>query len=86
MISNVWKFLGVVVAIALTIIACQKLPLAIAPTPVIVKLSSWAANPAEQKLLKQVLNDFELQHPGIKVKHEVINDQYIYVIKTRFVG
>ncbi len=98
MISNVWKFLRVVVAIAiaLTLIACQKLPSAIAkrafgiaptaPAPVIVKLSSWAANPVEQKLLKQVLNDFELHHPGIKVKHEVINDQYMDVIKTRFIG
>lgn len=98
MISNVWKFLRVVVAIAiaLTLIACQKLPSAIAkrafgiaptaPAPVIVKLSSWAANPVEQKLLKQVLNDFQSHHPGIKVKHEVINDQYMDVIKTRFIG
>ncbi|MBD2607810.1 ABC transporter substrate-binding protein [Scytonema hofmannii FACHB-248] len=91
MISNVWKFLQVVVAIAIafTLTACQELPGAIAPTataPVIVKLSSWAANPVEQKLLKQVLNDFKVQHPGIKVKHEVINDQYMDVIKTRFIG
>jgi multiple sugar transport system substrate-binding protein len=91
MISNVWKFLRVVVAIAIafTVIGCQKLPEAIAPTaptPIIVKLSSWAANPAEQKLLKQILDDFRIHHPGIKVKHEVINDQYMDVIKTRFVG
>lgn len=89
MISNVWKFLGVVVAIALTIFGCQKIPLlseSAAPTAVVVKLSSWAANPTEQKLLRQLLNDFETQHPGIKVKHEVINDQYMDVIKTRFVG
>jgi multiple sugar transport system substrate-binding protein len=91
MINNVWTFLRVVVAIAITlnVIGCQKLPRAIAPTaptPVIVKLSSWAANPAEQKLLKQVLNDFHIHHPGIKVKHEVINDQYMDVIKTRLIG
>jgi len=79
----------VVIAIALIIFALVKLPFVSAPTapaPVIVKLSSWAANPAEQKLLRQVLNEFEVQHPGIKVKHEVINDQYMDVIKTRFVG
>ncbi len=91
MINNVWKFLPVVVAIAITlnVIGCQKLPRAIAPTaptPVIVKLSSWSANPTEQKLLKQVLNDFHIHHPGIKVKYEVINDQYMDVIKTRLIG
>jgi multiple sugar transport system substrate-binding protein len=90
MVSKVCKFLGVVLAIALTIIiGCQKLPIhsqSSASTPVVIKLSSWAASPTEQKLLRQVLNDFEAKHPGIKVKHEVINDQYMDVIKTRFVG
>ncbi len=74
-------------AIALSIIGCDRLPsLSPNPTPVTIKLSGWIASPAEQKLLKQVLHEFEVKHPNIKVKHEVINDQYMDVIKTRLVG
>ncbi|PMB54019.1 ABC transporter substrate-binding protein [Fischerella thermalis CCMEE 5201] len=77
------------VAIAFLVIGCQNLPLPHATTtttPVIIKLSGWGADPTEQKLLKQVLKDFEVQHPGIKVKYEVIADQYMDVIKTRLIG
>lgn len=49
-------------------------------------LSGWQSNPNEKQLLAQVLSNFELQHPNIKVKHEVINDQYMDVIKTRLIG
>lgn len=87
--TTVLKFWGLIVAIALAIIGCQNLPISsvsTTTTPVIIKLSSWTASPAEQKLLRQVLQNFEAQHPGIKVKHEVINDQYMDVIKTRLVG
>ncbi|MBF2016108.1 MAG: ABC transporter substrate-binding protein [Rivularia sp. T60_A2020_040] len=51
-----------------------------------IKLSGWGASSVEQKLLKQLLKDFELEHPDIKVKYEVINDQYMDVIKTRLIG
>jgi multiple sugar transport system substrate-binding protein len=51
-----------------------------------VTLSGWQSSPSEKQLLEQVLNTFESQHPNIKVKHEVINDQYMDVIKTRLIG
>ncbi|HEY9633818.1 MAG TPA: ABC transporter substrate-binding protein [Coleofasciculaceae cyanobacterium] len=51
-----------------------------------VTLSGWQSNPNERQLLGQVLNQFESQHPNIKVKHEIINDQYMDVIKTRLIG
>lgn len=54
--------------------------------PVVIKLSGWGASPTEQALLRQVLQEFEAQHPGIKVKHETIADQYMDVIKTRLIG
>lgn len=51
-----------------------------------ITLSGWQSNPNEKQLLKQVLRNFETQYPNIKVKHEVINDQYMDVIKTRLIG
>jgi multiple sugar transport system substrate-binding protein len=51
-----------------------------------VTLSGWQSNPNEKQLLEQVLRNFETQHPNIKVKHEIINDQYMDVIKTRLIG
>ncbi len=51
-----------------------------------ITLSGWQSNPNESQLLRHVLNKFESQHPTIKVKHEVINDQYMDVIKTRLIG
>ena len=53
---------------------------------VTVTLSGWQSNTHEKQLLEQVLNKFESQHPNIKVKYEVINDQYMDVIKTRLIG
>jgi multiple sugar transport system substrate-binding protein len=73
-------------AIAIAIIGCHSLSLPTTSTKVTVKLSGWGGNQIEQKLLKQVLQDFEAQHPQIKVKYEVISDQYMDVIKTRLVG
>ncbi len=51
-----------------------------------IRLSGWQSNTSEQQILKQVLKNFESEHPGIKVKYEVINDQYMDVIKTRLIG
>lgn len=81
--KKLWRFWGVAIAIAITIISCHSLP---KPNYVTVKLSGWGGSPVEQKLLKQVLQDFEAKHPKIKVKYEVISDQYMDVIKTRLVG
>ncbi|MDM9380759.1 ABC transporter substrate-binding protein [Chlorogloeopsis sp. ULAP01] len=87
--KNFFNFLLLAVAIALLAISCQQIQThraATKPAPVTVKLSGWGSDPIEQKLLKQVLKDFEAQHPGIKVRYEVISDQYMDVIKTRLVG
>ncbi|MEA5571735.1 ABC transporter substrate-binding protein [Calothrix sp. UHCC 0171] len=87
--KTVFNFLGLVVAIALSVVGCNHLPLP-TTTPVAdvttIKLSGWGASPSEQRLLKSVLQDFEVQHPHIKVKYEVIADQYMDVMKTRLVG
>jgi multiple sugar transport system substrate-binding protein len=82
---SLWRFLGIVIAIAIVIISYHSLTLPKA-NAVTVKLSGWAGSQVEQKLLRQVLQDFEAQHPNIKVKYEVISDQYMDVIKTRLVG
>ncbi len=87
--SKLSIFLGVAIAIAIAIIACHNLQLASkhsTSTPIAIKLSGWGGSPVEQKLLRQVLQDFEAQHPNIQVKYEVISDQYMDVIKTRLVG
>ncbi|NMG07080.1 ABC transporter substrate-binding protein [Brasilonema sp. UFV-L1] len=84
---TLWTFLFG--SITLSVIGCQNLPFpsaSSAPTPVTIKLGGWTASPAEQKLLKELLQDFEAKHPNIKIRHEVINDQYMDVMKTRLVG
>jgi multiple sugar transport system substrate-binding protein len=69
----------------LVIVGCQQ---SVAPPsqPITLKLSGWSASPSEQRLLNQVLQDFEATHPAIKVRFEVIPDQYMDVIKTRLIG
>jgi multiple sugar transport system substrate-binding protein len=87
--KSVFNFIGIVVAIALSVVGCNHLPLPItspAANVTTIKLSGWGASPAEQRLLKSVVRDFEVQHPSIRVKYEVIADQYMDVIKTRLVG
>ena len=51
-----------------------------------VTLSGWQSSPTEKERLEQVLRDFEAKHPSIRVKFEVISDQYMDVIKTRLIG
>jgi len=51
-----------------------------------IVLSGWAASPEETALLEQTLADFEAKYPNIKVKHDVINSQYMDVMKTRLIG
>lgn len=52
---------------------------------VTVTLSGWS-NLNEKQLLQQVLKDFEAKNPKIKVKYDVIADQYMDVLKTRLIG
>lgn len=83
------RFLGILLGFILVIIVFHNLFLSSASTSsdiVNIKLSGWGASSVEQKLLKKLLQDFELEHPEIKVKYEVINDQYMDVIKTRLIG
>ncbi|MCM3267577.1 ABC transporter substrate-binding protein [Paenibacillus elgii] len=54
--------------------------------PVTVTLAGWGSSPEEQDLLKQTIQEFETKHPNVKVKYEVIADQYMDVIKTRLIG
>jgi multiple sugar transport system substrate-binding protein len=51
-----------------------------------ITLSGWQSSPAEKQQLEQLLKEFEATHPQIKVKYEVIADQYMDVIKTRLIG
>lgn len=51
-----------------------------------ITLSGWQSSLTEKELVEQVLRDFEAKHPQIKVKFEVIADQYMDVIKTRLIG
>lgn len=52
---------------------------------VTVTLSGWS-NLNEKQLLQQVIHDFEIKNPKIKVKYDVIADQYMDVLKTRLIG
>ncbi|MBW4539938.1 MAG: ABC transporter substrate-binding protein [Myxacorys chilensis ATA2-1-KO14] len=54
--------------------------------PIEITLSGWQSNPNESKLLTKVINEFEIKNPNIKVKREVINSQYMDVIRTRLIG
>jgi len=54
--------------------------------PVEVTLAGWGSSPDEQALLQQVLDEFQAKNPDVKVKYEVIADQYMDVIKTRLIG
>lgn len=54
--------------------------------PVVLKMSGWGSSPVEQRLLNQVIRQFETKHPNIRVKFEVIADQYMDVTKTRLIG
>jgi multiple sugar transport system substrate-binding protein len=87
-INKSWvKFWVLVIAIAFAVIGCHNL--VISPsvsTAVTIKLSGWAGNPVEQKLLRQLLQEFEAEHPTIKVRYEVISDQYMDVMTTRLIG
>jgi multiple sugar transport system substrate-binding protein len=51
-----------------------------------VTLSGWQSNPTERELIEQVIKNFEAKYPKIKVKFEVITDQYMDAIKTRLIG
>lgn len=51
-----------------------------------ITLSGWGGNPEETALLAETLAQFEEKYPNIKVKHDVISDQYMDVMQTRLIG
>ncbi|MDX2230748.1 MAG: ABC transporter substrate-binding protein [Leptolyngbyaceae cyanobacterium bins.349] len=60
---------------------------AAAPKPTItLRFSGWQSNPNEGKLLQQVIQQFEAEHPHIEVQYEAINSEYMDVIRTRLIG
>ena len=75
--KRLFNFLGLVIIIAIAIISFHNLLLPKPPPFITVKLSGWTGNPLEQKLLKQVIQDFEKQHPQIKVKYEAIGGEIV---------
>ena len=77
---SLWSLLLLLI---ITLTSCSFHP---ASDKITLTLSGWQSNPNEKQLLAQVLRSFESEHPNIKVKHEVINDQYMDVIKTRLIG
>lgn len=79
-ISVIWAILLVMI---ITLTSCRSQS---ADERITVTLSGWQSSPTEKQLLEQVIKKFEVQHPTIKVKHEVINDQYMDVIRTRLIG
>lgn len=83
MIKKLLSFWGFLLLIIVTLTSCSFNP---ASDKITLTLSGWQSNPNEKQLLAKVLKTFELEHPNIKVKHEVINDQYMDVIKTRLIG
>ncbi len=93
MVKQWIRFIALALATILAVVGCQRslfIPSGeepnIAREPVTIKLSGWGASPTEQRLLNQVLRTFEATHPYIKVRFEVIADQYMDVIKTRLIG
>jgi multiple sugar transport system substrate-binding protein len=90
-LKSVWQqgcsLLGLVLVVFLLVISCQRSGQRTAQSEsVTLKLGGWGASPTEQRLLKQVLQEFQTSHPKIKVELEVIADQYMDVIKTRLIG
>ncbi|XHX78149.1 MAG: ABC transporter substrate-binding protein [Stenomitos frigidus ULC029] len=79
---------------AIALISCRNQPIASLQEAtqkpqeslVTITLSGWQSSPNEKKLLDRVLQVFEARNPTIKVKHEVINSEYMDVIKTRLIG
>ena len=51
-----------------------------------VTLSAWGSSPTEQRIFEETLEAFEAEHPHIKVKLDIIADQYMDVMRTRLIG
>jgi len=86
--------LGSLILVAIALVGCLKQvtrspsqnALKQEESPVTITLSGWQSNPNEKQLLKQVIQAFEAKNPDINVKYEVVNSEYMDVIKTRLIG
>lgn len=84
-----FKYFVVLTGLAFLTGACRPLPepgSAQANSTTTITLSGWQSSPSENQLVKQVLQQFERENPTIRVKYEVINSEYMDVIKTRLIG
>lgn len=68
--------------VVLTLTACGRSD----ETVTTITLSGWQSSPIEKQRIEQVLKTFEATYPHVKVKYEIIADQYMDVIKTRLIG
>ncbi|HEY9649865.1 MAG TPA: ABC transporter substrate-binding protein [Coleofasciculaceae cyanobacterium] len=68
--------------VVLTLTACRRS----GETVTTITLSGWQSSPIEKQRIEQVLKRFESTYPHVKVKYEIIADQYMDVIKTRLIG
>lgn len=86
---NEFKILALAILTTLLIIGCHYSPFIASSTvsaPVTIKLAGWGANPIEKRLMQQLIQGFEQEHPNIKIKYEIIANQYMDVLKTRLIG
>ncbi len=83
--KKILSFLAVFIIGIITFTGCSAARPPAKNTVVTVTLSGWS-NLNEKQLLQQVLKKFEAKHPHIKVKYDVIADEYMDVLKTKLIG
>ncbi|PSF32094.1 ABC transporter substrate-binding protein [Aphanothece hegewaldii CCALA 016] len=85
MLRKQFKLIAIALLVAV-LISCQNfLSHSSKNQPVTIKISGWG-DPIERRLLQEVIQNFETTHPNIKVKYEVISEQYMDVIQARLIG
>ena len=77
---------GLLLLGAIGLVGCRPQAAANSAETTTLTLSGWQSSPNEKQILEQVIRDFEAQNPGIKIKYEVINSEYMDVIRTRLIG
>lgn len=83
--KKILSFLALLILGIITFTSCSVARQTNQDGVVTVTLSGWS-NLNEKQILQQVIQDFEAKNPKIKVKYEVIADQYMDVLKTRLIG
>jgi len=83
--KKILSFLALFIIGAIAFTACSAAKKISNNGVITLRLSGWG-DPIERQLLQEVLKNFEANNPKIKVKYEVIADQYMDVLKTRLIG